>query len=67
MSSLQAPLSGLQMELLELYSTEMTAKELEELKHELARYFARKAMDAADSLWEERQLSDKDMDAWLNE
>jgi hypothetical protein len=62
-----APLSGLQLELLKLYSTEMTTEELLEVKQLLARYFARKAVESADQIWDQRQLTDEDMDAWLHE
>ncbi len=60
-------LSGLQLELLKLYSTELTKEETLELKQLLARHFARKAIAAADRSWDERKLTDQDMDAWLNE
>ncbi len=64
---ISAPLSGLQLELLKLYSTELTREETLELKQLLARHFARKAVDSADRSWDEQQLSDQDMDAWLHE
>lgn len=64
--ALSAPLSPLQLELLKLYSTEMTPAELRELKQELARYFAGKAIAAADQVWDERGLSNEDMDAFLD-
>jgi len=65
-TALQTPLSPLQLELLKLYSTEMTSSELLELKRVLARYFATKATAAADQAWDERGLSNEDMDAWLH-
>ncbi len=63
----QAPLTGLQLELLKLYSTEMSEVELHDLKQQLAGYFANKAISTADRLWDEKKLSDHDMDAWLDE
>lgn len=66
-AQLQPPLTALQLELLRLYSTELTEEELLELKQELAGYFARKAIAGAGEIWKERQLSDEDMDAWLHE
>ena len=62
----QAPLSDLQLELLKLYSTDLTEEELLDLKRELARYFAGKAIASADRVWDERGLSNEDMDAWLD-
>ena len=61
------PLSRLQLELLKLYSTEMTTEELLEVKDLLARYFARKAVASADRVWDQRQLTNEEMDAWLHE
>jgi len=61
-----SPLSALQLELLKLYSTKMTETELRDLKRELAHYFARKAIAAADRVWDEKGLSNEDMDEWLD-
>jgi hypothetical protein len=61
------PLSNLQMELLKLYSTNLPEPELIELKMILANYFAQKAIQGADLIWEEKQLSSHDMETWLNE
>jgi len=64
---LQTPLSNLQMEILELYSTNLTEDELNELKTVLAKFYADKAIREADRLWDERNLTDHDMEKWLNE
>ena len=61
------PLSGLQLELLKLYSTEVSPEELLEVKRLLARYFGRRAVESADRVWDEHQLTDEEMDAWLHE
>ncbi len=61
------PLSGLQLELLKLYSTGIGPEELLEVKRLLARYFGGKAVESADRVWEERQLTDKNLDTWLDE
>ena len=60
-------LSNLQIELLKLYSTDLPEPELIELKILLANYFAQKAIQGADRIWEEKQLSSHDMETWLNE
>ncbi len=62
-----APLTDLQLELLKLYSTEVTAEELREVRRLLGRYFGQKASQDADRVWDERGLTDEDMDAWLHE
>lgn len=61
------PLSSLQIELLKLYSTEVTPEELLDVKRLLAGYFGHKAVQSADRVWDERQLTDQDMDKWLRE
>ena len=62
-----APLNDLQLELLKLYSTGVTPDELLEVKRLLGQYFADKATRAADRVWDERGLTNEDMDAWLHE
>jgi virulence-associated protein VagC len=60
------PISNLQLELLKLYSTNLRGNELQELKTLLAGYFAKKAMDEADAIWEQQDLSKEEMTQWLN-
>ena len=55
------------MEILELYSTNLNQNELNELKTMLAKFYAAKAVQEADRLWDERNLGDRDMERWLNE
>jgi hypothetical protein len=57
-------ISNLQLEILKLYSTNLNEEELQELKKLLAENYAKKAVNEADSIWEKKQLSDKDMDRW---
>lgn len=40
---------------------------LREIKEILAKYFADKATDAMDKVWEEKNLTEKDMIRWTNE
>ena len=61
------PLTDLQLELLKLYNTGVTAEELRQVRRLLGRYFGQKAIRAADGVWDERGLKDEDMDAWLHE
>lgn len=62
-----SPLTNLQLELLKLYGTDLADEELQEVKQLLARFFARKAIDEADRVWDERGLTNEDMDTWLDE
>lgn len=61
------PLNDLQLELLKLYSTDVTAEDLLEVKRLLGQHFGQKAIQAADRAWDARGLTDEDMDAWLHE
>lgn len=67
MSDLQFPLSNVQIELLKLYNTGLNDSDIEELKNVLAKFYADKAINKANSIWDERKLTDSDMEKWLNE
>ncbi len=45
----------------------MAEKDLKELKALLAKYYAQKSIKEADKIWIEKNLSNQDMDTWLNE
>lgn len=60
-------LSNVQQEILKLYSTELNDEDIYELKSQLARYYANKAIFQADKVWEKKGYSAEDMDNWLNE
>jgi hypothetical protein len=51
------PLSNLQLELLKLYSTNLSQDDVIELKKILAHYFAQKEIKEADKIWDEKGLS----------
>lgn len=67
MTGLNFPLSNVQMELIKLYSTSLSDKDLLELKDVLAKYFAEKAISKANEIWDQKGLTNDDMDKWLNE
>lgn len=60
-------LSNVQRELLTLYTTDLSEDDLRALKFLLARFFAQRAIQEADRVWDERHLSQADMEAWLHE
>ena len=62
----RTPLTDLQLELLKLYSTNLTEEEIRELKQQIARYYAEKAIKAADQTWEDQGLSETNMEDWLH-
>ncbi len=60
-------LSNLQIELLKLYQNNISEKHLFEIRILLAQYFAQKATEAMDKIWEEQNLTEQDMINWTNE
>ena len=60
-------LSNVQQEILKLYSTELSEKDIYELKSQLAHYYAHKAIIQADKVWDEKGYTVEGMDSWLNE
>ena len=67
MAEIKLPLSNVQMELMKLYSTGMSDTDLNELKNVLSKFYADKAITAADKVWNEKGFTNNDMDKWLNE
>lgn len=59
--------SNIQLELLKLYSTDVKENELLDIKNYLAKYFAEKAIQEADAIWDAKGLDNNTMDKWLNE
>lgn len=60
-------LSNMQQELLRLYGNDVSDETLVEIKGILARYFAEKASNAMDEVWENKDLKPQDMLVWANE
>jgi len=67
MSVLNYPLSNVQVELMKLFSTNLSNKELIELKDLLSGFYSQKATAQADEIWDEKRLSDEHMEKWLNQ
>lgn len=62
---LNKPLTNLQLELLKLYSMELSEEQLKDIQRLLANYFALQASDEMDRLWEERAWNQETIEAWL--
>jgi hypothetical protein len=60
-------MSNLQLELLRLYGNGVSEENLLEIKTILAKYFADKATDAMDRVWDEKNLTEQTMIDWTNE
>ena len=63
----QHSITNVQLELLKIYSTDIPDNELFEVKNMLAKFFAEKAIKAANKIWDEKNLTNNDMNKWLNE
>lgn len=64
-TAISQPLTNLQLELLKLYSLDLPEESLLDIKRLIARYFADKATDEMDRLWEEKSWSNETMEEWL--
>lgn len=60
-------LSNIQHEILKLYATDLLENELLELKRQLAYFYAKKVIQEADKIWDEKSYTAEDMDKWLDE
>ena len=67
MLTVKSGLSNLQKELLKLYANDIPEEQLHEVRLLLGRYFAEKATEAMDKVWEEKGLTEQDMRDWTNE
>jgi hypothetical protein len=67
MTQHRTQLSNIQIELLKLYSNNISDKYLFDIKLLMANYFAQKATEAMDLVWEEKGLTEQDMINWTNE
>jgi hypothetical protein len=60
-------LSNLQLELLKVFSFDLDEGQLIEIRDLLAKYFAEKATEEMDRLWEENQWNEEVIKEWSNE
>lgn len=67
MHTLDNPLTNLQLELLKLYSLNVTDEQILDIRRLIAKYFADKAADEMDRLWEERGWTKETMEEWLRD
>ncbi len=60
-------LSNLQLEIIKLFQYEISDNQLLEIRDLLVNYFAQKATEEMDTLWDENNWSDETMDYWADE
>lgn len=61
------PLSNLQLELLRLYSTDVSDSQLLEIKSLLADYFSQQIDEDMTALWNKNEWDEKTIESWKNE
>jgi predicted metal-binding transcription factor (methanogenesis marker protein 9) len=67
MTAVQKPMSNIQLELLKVFSTNISDEEVLEIKQILAEYFMNKAINEADKIAKERGYTAETMREWLND
>ena len=60
-------LSSLQLELLKVYALEPTPKEMEDIRQMLGKYFGEKLAVRVGEQVRKKNISEQDIDQWLNE
>lgn len=66
MKAVQPPLSNLQIELLKVFSRNVSDEDILEIRRLLTRYFADKAIEAANKVWDEKGWTDEDAERMLH-
>lgn len=61
------PLSNLQLELLRLYSTDVSDSQLLEIKQMLADYFSQQIDEEMTALWDKNRWDEGTIETWKNE
>ena len=61
------PFTPFQIEMLELASRVSSEAEMQDIRRMLGQYFAKRAEDAIDRLWDEGVLKDNVMEEWKSE
>jgi hypothetical protein len=64
--AISEPLSNLQLELLKLYGSGVSEEDLQAINQLIINFFAKKAQDEADKVWQTKKYSNDLMDGWLN-
>jgi hypothetical protein len=67
MEALQTQLSNLQIELLKVFSRNVSDEDVLEIRRLLTRYFAEKAIQGANKVWDAKGWTDEDAERMLHE
>jgi len=60
------PFTNVQLEIIKTFNVNLSEDELIEFKNMLANYFAQRAIEGANKVWDEKGWTDKDVDRMLN-
>jgi hypothetical protein len=63
----QKPFTPFQIEMLEMVSRVSSEAEMQDIRRMLGQYFAKRAEDAIDRLWDEGVLNESVMEEWKSE
>ena len=66
MEGIKQPFTNVQLELLKVFSRNVSDEDLLELKDILANFFAEKLVKRANKVWDEEGWTDEDVDQILN-
>lgn len=66
MQNLSQPLTNVQLEILRAFSFHLDKEELGDFKECIAQYFAQRAINAANKVWDKKGWNDQDVDKMLN-
>lgn len=66
MEPLKQPLSNVQLEILKVFSHNLKNQELIELKDVIANFFAKRAINAANKVWDEQNWDNDKVNDLLN-
>jgi hypothetical protein len=65
--TLNTPLSNLQLELLKIFSHNLSEKEIKEVRTLLLDYFSKKAISEANMVWDNENWDEKKIQSILND
>ena len=60
MAATTLPFNEMQLEIIQIFAREMSAEDMKAIKRMIARYFAQKATESADRVWEEKGWTQAD-------
>ena len=63
----QPALTSFQLELLKLFSFNVSGNELMDIKLMLSKYFSERLSKRVNTIWQDDKLTEEDMEKWLND